>query len=144
MAYLPGSHLVGIRQFVNIFTADDPGVLMDRPEIRAIEPVWVEVPRGSVAFHHGLTVHMAKANTTDHDRAVHTVIYFADGCTRRNAAFHPSVDRDGIPVGAPIAGPCTPIVWPRPDGSLPDPPPPVPEVLTQLATSGLLPEADQA
>jgi ectoine hydroxylase-related dioxygenase (phytanoyl-CoA dioxygenase family) len=139
MGYLPGSHLVGVRTFVNIFDAADASVLMDQPEIRAIEPVFVEVPKGSVAFHHGLTVHMAKPNTTDRDRAVHTVIYFADGCTRRNAAFHFSVDRDGIEVGAPIAGPCTPIVWPRPDGDLPAPPPPMPEVLLQLARNGLLP-----
>ena len=56
---------------------------------------------------------MARPNTTTDDRAVHTIIYLADGCTRRNAKWHPSVDRDGIEVGAPIAGPCTPIVWPR-------------------------------
>jgi ectoine hydroxylase-related dioxygenase (phytanoyl-CoA dioxygenase family) len=144
MGYLAGSHTLGIRKFVNIFTAEDPGVLMDLPEVRAIAPTWVEVPRGSVAFHHGLTVHMAKPNTTDVDRAVHTVIYFADGCTRRNAAFHPSVDRDGIAVDAEIAGACTPIVWPRTDGSLPDPPPPVPEPLRALATTGLLPAPNEA
>src|SRR5262249_24560395 len=103
MRYLPGSHGVGIRKFVNIFDAEDPASLLELPELQAIEPQFVEVNRGSVAFHHGLTVHMAKPNSTDRDRAVHTVIYFADGCTRRNAAFHPSVDRDGIAVGAPIA-----------------------------------------
>ena len=72
------------------------------------------------------------------------MILFADGCTRRNANFHPSVDRDGIAIDAEIAGACTPIVWPRADGSLPDPPPPVPEVLRALATTGLLPEPDEA
>ena len=40
----------------------------------AIEPVFVEVPKGSVAFHHGLTVHLANPNTTDRARAVHTII----------------------------------------------------------------------
>ena len=139
MGYLPGSHAVGIRKFVNIFGAEGAEELMAMPEIQAIEPVYVEVPRGSVAFHSGLTVHMAKPNTTDLDRAVHTVIYFADGCTRRNEAFHPSVDRDGIAVGAPIAGPCTPMIWPRADGSLPDPPPPVPDVLHQFAAKGTFP-----
>ena len=107
----------GSARFVNIFAADDAGALMDLPEVRAIEPVWVEVPRGSVSRSTTVsTVHMAKPNTTDHDRAVHTVIYFADGCTRRNASFHFSVDRDAIDVGAPIAGACTPIVWPRAAG----------------------------
>jgi ectoine hydroxylase-related dioxygenase (phytanoyl-CoA dioxygenase family) len=138
MGYLPGSHRVGIRKFINIFGAEDPRSLLDLPEIRSIEPRWVEVPRGSVAFHHGLTVHMAKPNTTNKTRSVHTVIYFADGCTRRNANFHFSVDRDGIEVGAPIAGACTPIVWPRDD--LPAPPPPVPEKILDLAPIGLLPD----
>jgi hypothetical protein len=130
-----------VRKFVNIFQAEDASALMDLPEIRAIEPVYVEVPRGSVAFHHGLTVHMAKPNTTDDDRAVHTVIYIADGCTRRNAMWHLSVDRDGIEVGAPIAGPCTPIVWPRADGDLPAPPPPVPDEIRRIAGLGTLPES---
>ena len=140
MGYLPGSHLVGVRKFVNIFAAEDASALMDLPEIRAIEPMYVEVPRGSVAFHHGLTVHMAKPNTTDADRAVHTVIYLADGCTRRNAMWHPSVDRDGIEVGAPIAGACTPLVWPRADGDLPAPPPPIPEEIRAIAGTGTLPD----
>jgi ectoine hydroxylase-related dioxygenase (phytanoyl-CoA dioxygenase family) len=139
MGYLPGSHRVGVRKFVNIFEAGDPAVLMDLPELRAIEPVFVEVPRGSIAFHHGLTVHMAKANTTERDRAVHTIIYFADGCTRRNRAWHLCVDRDGIEVGAPIDGPCTPIVWPRRDGDLPPPPPRVPEAIRAIAGTGTLP-----
>jgi ectoine hydroxylase-related dioxygenase (phytanoyl-CoA dioxygenase family) len=144
MGYLPGSHRVGVRTFVNIFAADDPGVLMNQPEVQAIEPVWVEVPRGSVAFHHGLTVHMAKPNTTDTDRAVHTIIYFADGCTRRNESFHFSVDRDGIEVGQPIAGACTPIVWPRSVGDLPAPPPPLPDALAFLASTGLMPDPEEA
>jgi ectoine hydroxylase-related dioxygenase (phytanoyl-CoA dioxygenase family) len=140
MGYLPGSHLLGIRQFVNIFTAEDPAALMELPEIQAIEPVFVEVPRGAVAFHHGLTVHMAKPNTTDHDRAVHTIIYFVDGATRRNAHWHPSVDRDGIEVGSVIAGACTPLVWPRADDALPEPPPPLPETIRAIAGVGTLPE----
>jgi ectoine hydroxylase-related dioxygenase (phytanoyl-CoA dioxygenase family) len=142
MGYLPGSHRAGVRKFVNIFAAEDPKVLLDLPEIRSIEPVWVEVPRGGVAFHGGLTVHMAKPNTTGSDRAVHTIIYLADGCTRRNQAFHPSVDRDGIQVGALIDGACTPIVWPRRRGEYPAPPPPMPDVVYRLATPGTLPERD--
>jgi ectoine hydroxylase-related dioxygenase (phytanoyl-CoA dioxygenase family) len=140
MGYLPGSHAVGLRRFVNIFAAEDASALMEQPELRAIEPVFVEVPRGSVAFHHGLTVHMAKPNTTAEDRAVHTIIYFADGCTRRNTNWHPSVDRDGIEVGAPIAGACTPMVWPRAPGDLPAPPPPIPETIRTIAGAGTLPE----
>jgi ectoine hydroxylase-related dioxygenase (phytanoyl-CoA dioxygenase family) len=139
MGYLPGSHRSGLRRFQNIFQAEDARALLDAPEIAGIEPVFVEVPRGGVAFHAGLTVHMAKPNTTDTDRAVYTVIMFADGCTRGSKLFHMSVDRDGIAVGAPIRGACTPIIWPRPPGDVPAPPPPVPDEFRKLAPTGVLP-----
>jgi ectoine hydroxylase-related dioxygenase (phytanoyl-CoA dioxygenase family) len=139
MGYLPGSHRAGVRKFQNIFFGDDDGALLARPEFAGIDPVFVEVPPGSVAFHAGLTVHMAKPNVTGTDRAVHTIIMFADGCTRRSSAFHLSVDRDGIELGAPIAGPCTPLVWPRPDNALPAPPPPVPDGLQHVAAPGIFP-----
>jgi ectoine hydroxylase-related dioxygenase (phytanoyl-CoA dioxygenase family) len=141
MAYLPGSHRVGLRKFQNIFTAEDADALLARPEIADIQPRFVEVPAGGVAFHAGLTVHLAKPNVTDTDRAVHTVIMFADGCTRGRDFFHPSVDRDGIPVGAAIAGTCTPILWPRAADEYPAPPPPVPEVIRAHAPIGLMPDS---
>jgi ectoine hydroxylase-related dioxygenase (phytanoyl-CoA dioxygenase family) len=118
MAYLPGSHTVGLRKFVNIFFGEPHDILSD-PEVAGIEPVFVEVPRGSVAFHHGLTVHLANANATDTDRAVHTIIYFPDGSTRGYPFPHFAVERGGIEIGAPIASDVTPIIWPRPDGDLP-------------------------
>ena len=113
---------------------------MASPELAGIEPVYVEVPRGGVAFHAGLTVHMAKPNTTETDRAVHKVIMFADGCTRGSSAFHISVDRDGIAVGTPIRGSCTPMIWPRPSGDLPDPPPPLAPAIHQFAPTGVFPD----
>ena len=61
--------------------------------MQAIEPVYVEVPKGSVAFHHGLTVHLAEANAADRTRAVHTIIYFPDGSTRGHRSGHFAVDR---------------------------------------------------
>jgi ectoine hydroxylase-related dioxygenase (phytanoyl-CoA dioxygenase family) len=85
MSYLPGSHLIGRRKFINIFVGEPEDILAE-PEFASIEPVLVEVPKGSVAFHHGLTVHFAGADTTERDRAVHTIIYFPDGNTRS----HPS------------------------------------------------------
>lgn len=139
MGYLPGSHRSGVRRFQNIFQAEDPAAILGLPELAGIEPVWVEVPRGGVAFHHGLTVHMAKPNTTGSDRAVHTVIYFADGCTRGTTMWHLSVDRDGIEVGAPIRGACTPVVWPRDPADLPAPPPPIAPEILRIAGTGTLP-----
>lgn len=123
MGYVPGSHRSGLRRFVNIFWGE-PEDLMTSPELEGAEPVFVEVPSGGVAFHHGLTAHMAKPNLTDRPRAVHTAIYFVDGCHRLEVNHeHPAVDRPGIPLGGVIASEVTPIAWPRPDGDLPPAPP---------------------
>jgi len=122
MAYLPGSHLVGLRKFVNIFWGEPDDILAD-PEVRDIEPMFVDVPKGAVAFHHGLTVHLAESNRTDRVRAVHTVIYFPDGSTRGYPNRHFAVDRGAIEVGQKIDSEVTPIVFPRPDGDFP----PVPD-----------------
>ncbi len=122
MGYLPGSHRLGLREFVDIFSGQgqDP---LTRHELESLAPVWVEVPAGSVAFHHGLTFHLAKPNTTGTVRRVHTAIYFADGSTRGEGRFpHPSVERAGIAMGAVIASDVTPMAWPLPGGRLPDAP----------------------
>ncbi len=122
MGYLPGSHRLGLREFVDIFSGagEDP---LARRELEGMEPVWVEVPAGAVAYHHGLTFHLAGPNTTGTVRRVHTAIYFADGSTRGEGHYpHPSVERAGIAMGAAIASDVTPIAWPRPDGEAPDPP----------------------
>ncbi|HZN16107.1 MAG TPA: phytanoyl-CoA dioxygenase family protein [Acidimicrobiales bacterium] len=127
LGYLPGTHDIGLRKFVNIFFGEPEDILAE-PGIVGVEPVFVEVPKGSVAFHHGLTVHLAKPNVTDRDRAVHTIIYFKDGNTRGYPNPHFAVERGGVEVGQPIASDVTPIVWPRPDGDLP-PTPKVPMVM---------------
>jgi Phytanoyl-CoA dioxygenase (PhyH) len=106
----------------DIFTGSGDDPLM-RDELAGITPVFVEVPAGSVAFHHGLTFHLARPNRTGTVRRVHTAIYFADGSTRGAGRFpHPSVERGGIAMGAVIASDVTPIAWPRPGGRLPRPP----------------------
>jgi ectoine hydroxylase-related dioxygenase (phytanoyl-CoA dioxygenase family) len=138
MAYLPGSHKIGMRKFVNIFFGEPEDILADE-ELRGIEPVHVEVPKGSIAFHHGLTVHLAEPNTTDRDRAVHTIIYFADGNTRGYPFPHFAVDRGGVEVGEPIASDVTPIAWPRPDGDLPAPPPSTIDLPADIANPGAIP-----
>ena len=113
---------VGLRKFVNIFFGEPEDILAD-PDVAGIEPVFVEVPKGSVAFHHGLTVHLAeRQHAPTATGAVHTIIYFPDGSTRGYPHPHFAVDRAGIEVGEPIASDVTPIAWPRPDGDLPVPP----------------------
>ncbi len=141
MGYVPGSHAIGLRKFVNIFTADERVKILDEPQIAGRAPVYVEVPRGSVAFHHGLTVHLAKPNRTSSTRRVHTMIYFRDGAIRTKPFVHPSVDRPSIKVGEPIASELTPIAWPRSEGDWPTPPRmPLTPILEQLNAYGALPE----
>ena len=121
MAYIPGSHRFGVRKFVNIFFGE-PEDLVHSPEARGVEPVFVEVPRGGVAFHHGMTFHLAAANRSGRTRRVHTIIYFRDGCTRGSSFPHPSVDRAGIAAGEVIASDVTPIAYPRSESELPPTP----------------------
>jgi ectoine hydroxylase-related dioxygenase (phytanoyl-CoA dioxygenase family) len=140
MGYVPGSHRVGLRRFINIFTADEQVKILEDPKIEGVPPLYVEVPRGAVAFHHGLTVHMAGPNKSNHTRRVHTMIYFRDGATRTKPYVHPSVDRPGIKVGEAIASDLTPIVWPRAIGDWPKPPRmPLTPVLVRLNAHGALP-----
>ena len=141
MGYIPGSHRVGMRKFVNIFFGE-PLDILNEPEIAGLEPVFVEVPRGGVAFHHGLTVHLARPNTTESDRAVHTIIYFPDGSTRGYPYPHFAVDRSAIEMGAAIDGDVTPIVWPRPAGDLPARPAVAFEVPAGIANTGAVPGTD--
>jgi ectoine hydroxylase-related dioxygenase (phytanoyl-CoA dioxygenase family) len=144
MGYVPGSHAIGLRRFVNIFRPENALDILKLPEIRDTPPVFVEVPRGAVAFHRGLTVHTAKPNLTARVRRVHTMIYFRDGSTRGRDFFHPSVDRPGIRIGEAVASDLTPIVWPRPTGDLPRPPRiPLTEAMGAYAKAGVFPEPEK-
>lgn len=123
MAYIPGSHRVGLEKFVDIsHTFQEPYDIVHDPKVMETEPVWIEAPPGSVVFHHCLTIHLAEANTSTQTRRVYCIIYFADGSIRRTPVPHPTVDRQKIEVGAKIEGEVTPIVWPRPTGDLPPAP----------------------
>jgi ectoine hydroxylase-related dioxygenase (phytanoyl-CoA dioxygenase family) len=141
MGYLPGSHLIGMRKFINIFYGEPEDILSD-PEVADIEPVYVEVPPGSVAYHHGLTVHLANPNVTDRPRAVHTIIYFPDGSTRGYPNQHFAVDRGGIEVGQRIDSDVTPLAWPRPSGDLPEPPAEPLVVTRAIVNPGAVPRRD--
>jgi ectoine hydroxylase-related dioxygenase (phytanoyl-CoA dioxygenase family) len=123
MAYVPGSHRLGLEKFVDIsHTFQEPYDVVNDPAIAGIEPVWVTAPPGSVVFHHSLTVHLAEGNEGPDTRRVYCIIYFADGCVRRNSIPHPTVDRQGVEVDKKICGDVSPIVWPRPSPDLPPTP----------------------
>ncbi len=123
MAYLPGSHRVGMERFVDIsHTLQEPYDIVNDAAVAEIEPVWVEADPGSIVFHHALSVHLADANASDRTRRVYCIIYFADGCVRRSRIPHLVPDRQGIEVDEPIAGEVSPVAWPRPEGDLPPTP----------------------
>jgi ectoine hydroxylase-related dioxygenase (phytanoyl-CoA dioxygenase family) len=123
LGFVPGSHRFGVKAFANIFT--DRGFDLEHgPEARGIAPEYAPVKPGDVSFHHSLTIHVAKPNLTARTRRVHTMIYFADGTTRKQSKQrHPCVDRAGIEPGALVQSDVTPIAWPRPAGDLPKTPP---------------------
>lgn len=124
MSYVPGSHRVDLEKFVDIshLFQPEPYDILNDPKIRDTEPVLVEAPPGAVVFHHSLTVHSAGPNQSPDTRRVYCIIYFADGCTRRTAIPHPTVDRQSIEVGERIEGEVTPLAWPRAAGDLPGTP----------------------
>jgi hypothetical protein len=123
MAYLPGSHRVGLERFVDIsHFFREPYDIVHDPAVAELQPIWVEAEPGSVVFHHSLTVHQADANSTQTTRRVYCIIYFADGCVRRAGIPHIVPDRQGIAVDAPIRGEVSPIVWPREENDLPPTP----------------------
>ncbi|MAI80195.1 MAG: hypothetical protein CL917_14700 [Deltaproteobacteria bacterium] len=124
MAYLPGSHRVGLKKFVDIthLMHPEPYPILEDPAVAAIEPVWVECMPGDVVFHHSLTVHLASPNTTDQMRRVFCIIYFADGCVRAAPWPHVSVDRQNVGVGEIVQGEVTPLAWPRAEGDIPETP----------------------
>jgi len=137
MGYVPGSHR-DARQFVDIFAGDDS----KGPQVED-RAVFVPARPGDVLFHHGRTMHMALPNQSGITRRAYTAIYFADGCTRGGERSHPSVDRTGIAIGAPIDGSATPIAWPLPGGAFPEPgpwPDTGDERFRRSAALGIIPE----
>ena len=107
----------------------EPRDILSDPALGGVEPVVVEVPRGSVLWHHGMTVHQASANRTDHVRRTFTVVYLARGYRRteptlgfgRNRPNFP-LDRAGVRVGEVMEGDGLPVAWPRNSDQLPAPP----------------------
>jgi len=137
MGYVPGSHK-GDLAFVDIFRK--PGSGAELVAAQAVEPVFVHCRPGDVIFHHGRTIHLAKPNRSPRMRRVYTAIYFKNGCTRASDRPHPSVDRDGIAVGAVIDGAATPVVWPLAGADYPKPGSwPDDERLVERRRMGLIP-----
>lgn len=126
LAYVPGSHRVGALEGVNL--VKEPRDILSDPALGGASPVVVEVPRGSVLWHHGMTVHQASANRTDRVRRAFTVVYLARGFRRTEPASEPwrnrpnfPLDRAGVRDGELMEGEGLPVAWPRSSHRLPEP-----------------------
>ena len=124
MSYVQGSHRIGYTEFVDIgqLHGGEAFDLLQEPQIAKMPLVPVPALQGSAVFHHACTIHAADANTTDATRRVFTVAYMADGLHRSRDDPYFALDRDQVKTGEVVVGPGHPIAWPRPDGSLPEPP----------------------
>jgi ectoine hydroxylase-related dioxygenase (phytanoyl-CoA dioxygenase family) len=124
IGYVKGSHRLGTVTNVDLALGRDP--CAEEPLRTMLQhAVYLDVPVGSVVFHHVTTYHVARPNRTARTRKAFAITYFADGSTRGSACPHVSVDRANISPGEVIRGPATPVAWPVPD-ALPAPPPPMP------------------
>ena len=123
IGYVRGSHRLGKVTNVELALGRDPCTEEPLREMLR-NPLYLEVRKGSVVFHHVTTFHLAGANRTPRTRKAFAITYFADGSTRGSACPHASVDRAHIRTGEVIRGAATPVVWPRPH-TLPATPPPM-------------------
>lgn len=115
MGYVAGTQKID-RFFVDIFNTPGDG----KKFASQFAPAkFIPAKRGDVIFHGARTVHEARANTTGQTRAVHTIVYFKDGCTRDPESPLPFKYAE---PGAKIDTPMMPIAWPLADGEIPTPP----------------------
>ena len=105
-----GSHAIGLRRFVDIFSGD-PEDLMDDPPSPTAGPCSWRWHAGRWPSTTASPPHLARPQPHRSVRQVHTVIYFADGSPVPSGQ-HPAVDRAGIRPGEPIRSDVTPVVWP--------------------------------
>lgn len=121
MAYVPGSHKAGRLRVVDITHGTDPYDILNDPALGGAKLETVEVPAGSVIWHHGLTVHAAFPNKSTRPRRVFTIVYISATAKRHREWITYPLDRDGVAVGEVIQGPGMPVLWPAP-ATFPVPP----------------------
>ena len=93
MGYVPGSHKHGGLGAVPLGQAPGHGILDDPALAGGPGPVFVEAAAGSVVWHHGDTVHLARPVAPGQDaRKAFTIVYIADGYERAQ----PRCDSDPI------------------------------------------------
>ncbi len=107
MQFLPGTHLWGELEPVNLVTPQDLRDVAGEREIP--DPYVARLSAGSCTFHHSLTFHYAGPNRTERPRRALVTIYMADG-TGYNGRGHVVTDGLGLPVGEPLQGELFPVL----------------------------------
>ncbi len=82
MQFIPGTHKWGEFDPIS-FAGDGPALrdLLSEEQEAKWNPVPVELKAGDCTWHHGLTFHFARPNTTEHTRRAFVTIYIPDGVT---------------------------------------------------------------
>lgn len=122
VGYVPGSHKLGALKMVNLTHTTEPYDILSDSALDGAEPEYLEAPKGSVVWHHGMTVHAAMANRSDATRRAFTVVYIADGFRRQKPWPNFPLDRAGVEVGDLMEGEGLPLAWPVTGGGYPAPP----------------------
>lgn len=122
VGYVPGSHKLGPLKTVNLTKTTEAYDILTDPALEGEQPTYVEASKGTVVWHHGMTVHAAMANNSPATRRAFTVVYIADGHRRAKPWPNFPLDRAGVEVGELMEGDGLPLAWPRADGDYPDPP----------------------
>lgn len=82
MQFIPGTHKWGEFEPIS-FAGDGPALrdLLSEEQEAQWNPVPVEMKAGDCTWHHGLTFHFARPNTTEHIRRAFVTIYIPEGVT---------------------------------------------------------------
>ena len=82
MQFIPGTHKWGEFDPIS-FAGDGPALqdLVSEEQKAQWNPVPVELKAGDCTWHHGLTFHFTRPNTTEHIRRAFVTIYIPDGVT---------------------------------------------------------------
>ncbi len=123
VGYVPGSHKLGPLKTVNLMKTSEAYDILNDPLLEGRSPDYLEAPKGSVVWHHGMTVHAALANRSTETRRAFTVVYIADGHRRAKPWPNFPLDRAGVEVGELMEGEGLPMAWPSPpEPGYPEPP----------------------
>ncbi|MEM1270305.1 MAG: phytanoyl-CoA dioxygenase family protein [Bacteroidota bacterium] len=107
MQFIAGSHKWGEFDPIS-FGGDGPALtdLIDEEQKAAWNPVPVELKAGDCTWHHGLTFHFTRPNSTDHVRRAFVTIYIPDGITYAagEKMEHPLSETITSQKGEPLRG----------------------------------------